>query len=262
MIARLYNAFRDYSLLSQVASVLFLAGSFLSIYFLFSLPHHLSQSPLFGSGVASLADPVVMRLAMVVVITILLGIAGVVSAMSDKREVVVFKDKSAHAAHHVNGTDLRADKSFDTQAILALLQDSTSSGETIQKVLNKICQALEAGQGAVYMIHEGEGKRLAQLDYGFAIAISEGNQVQYELGEGLIGQAAASGQMVYLDEVPEGYIQILSGLGSSSPRYLLIVPIKTEGKMLGVMELATFGPIAEYQRKAVLEVSEKLAAKI
>ena len=46
--------------------------------------------------------------------------------------------------------------------------------------------------------------------------------------------------MINIQTVPDGYIQILSGLGQSSPNSIIIFPIKKEEKVIAVVELASF----------------------
>ena len=66
----------------------------------------------------------------------------------------------------------------------------------------------------------------------------------------------------YVDDVPDGYIKIVSGLGSASPRHLLIVPVKKNNQVLGIIELASFTEVSEDQRKFVEEAAQLLANKI
>jgi methyl-accepting chemotaxis protein len=73
---------------------------------------------------------------------------------------------------------------------------------------------------------------------------------------------AASGKSVYIDEVPEGYINIISGLGTSSPRYLLITPLTKGGDVKGVLEVATFQPLTERKRKQLEEMASMLAQRL
>jgi methyl-accepting chemotaxis protein len=65
-----------------------------------------------------------------------------------------------------------------------------------------------------------------------------------------------------VDDVPDGYVKIVSGLGIASPRYLLIVPVKNQEQVLGVMEIATFTPLDENQRRFVEESAQLAASKI
>lgn len=53
-------------------------------------------------------------------------------------------------------------------------------------------------------------------------------------------QAAANGKTLYVDDIPEGYIYVISGLGSASPKYLLIVPFKKQEQVIGMLEIASF----------------------
>ncbi|GAA3041754.1 HAMP domain-containing protein [Kitasatospora albolonga] len=59
-------------------------------------------------------------------------------------------------------------------------------------------------------------------------------------GEGLIGQAAVEKRSIILKETPPGYLKIASGLGEASPAHVVVLPVMFEGRLLGVIELATF----------------------
>jgi methyl-accepting chemotaxis protein len=114
----------------------------------------------------------------------------------------------------------------------------------------------------LYRIAEEDGKRFAELKSGYALNLAESSVIRFEFGEGLIGQAAASGNTLYVDDVPEGYIKIVSGLGSASPKFLLITALKKTGQVQGILEIASFSPINEDQRKFVEEAAQLIADKI
>ncbi|WP_280700506.1 HAMP domain-containing protein [Kitasatospora sp. GP82] len=59
-------------------------------------------------------------------------------------------------------------------------------------------------------------------------------------GEGLVGQAAVEKRSIILKETPPGYLKIASGLGEASPAHVVVLPVLFEGRLLGVIELATF----------------------
>ncbi|WP_159028713.1 ATP-binding protein, partial [Kitasatospora sp. MY 5-36] len=59
-------------------------------------------------------------------------------------------------------------------------------------------------------------------------------------GESLIGQAAVEKWAIILKEAPPGYLKIASGLGEASPAHIVVLPVLFEGRLLGVIELATF----------------------
>ena len=60
-----------------------------------------------------------------------------------------------------------------------------------------------------------------------------------------------------VDEIPEGYLTIMSGLGSSSPKYLMIKPVTLKEEVAGVIELASFKSLSEVEEK-IIEKAVKL----
>ena len=65
------------------------------------------------------------------------------------------------------------------------------------------------------------------------------------IGEGIVGQAAAEGRHIILDDVPPKFITIDSGLSQSTPAQIVVLPILFENRVLGVLELASFSPFGE-----------------
>ncbi|MDI3420098.1 HAMP domain-containing protein [Streptomyces luteolus] len=64
-------------------------------------------------------------------------------------------------------------------------------------------------------------------------------------GRGLIAQAARQKQRILVLDAPHDYITISSGLGSALPANIVIVPILFEGKLLGVIELASLSRFSD-----------------
>jgi methyl-accepting chemotaxis protein len=198
-----------------------------------------------------------------VALTFVIGALALYMALKSQREVVVYRDRTADNKHGENGDAGDENKTTITlDGVKNRLQQAVNEKEILQAGIQSICKQLDAGQGALYLSTENEGVRKVELKTGYALSISENATISFDFGEGLIGQCAANGQTLYVDDVPEGYIKIISGLGSASPRFLLLVPVKTTEKVKGVMEIASFTPISEDQRRFVEEASALLAQKI
>jgi signal transduction histidine kinase/CheY-like chemotaxis protein len=73
---------------------------------------------------------------------------------------------------------------------------------------------------------------------GYAIAADHARE--YRLGESLVGQCAIEGKRIILADVPENYIRISSGLGEAKPHNIMVMPVLFEGRVKGVLELASF----------------------
>jgi methyl-accepting chemotaxis protein len=65
-----------------------------------------------------------------------------------------------------------------------------------------------------------------------------------------------------MTELPEEYINVTSGLGQSVPNALLIVPLKVNDEIFGVVELAGFNEFEDHVIKFVEEVGESIASTI
>jgi signal transduction protein with GAF and PtsI domain len=116
----------------------------------------------------------------------------------------------------------------------------------------------EASQGAFFIAKEKDGIRYLDFTAGYAYHIPDSETVTFEFGEGLSGQVAKSGKVINLKTVPEGYITILSGLGSSTPKSMLIYPVVYNEKVVAVFELASFKNFEEEDEKFILQTCNQL----
>ena len=248
------SLFTDRYKLTLMLSSIFIVGIGYSLYSIYSLPNGLQLSSGF--------EPQFMRVYIIVGGTFLLGALTLLYALRYKKEVVVFRDRALEASVGQHDADNTGKSTISLDTIIQTLSQAGNEKDAQQLTLQAICKQLEAGQGALYRIIEEGGKRRIELKLGYALSIGESTIIKYEIGEGLIGQAAASGNTLYVDDVPDGYIKIVSGLGSASPRHLLIVPVKKNNQVLGIIELASFTGISEDQRKFVEEAGQLLADKI
>ena len=248
------SLFTDRYKLTLMLSSIFIVGIGYSLYSIYSLPNGLQLSNGF--------EPQFMRVYIIVGGTFLLGALTLIYALRYKKEVVVFRDRALEASVGQNDADNTGKSTISLDTIIQTLSQASNEKDAQQLTLQAICKQLEAGQGALYRIIDEGGKRIIELKLGYALSIGESTIIKYEIGEGLIGQAAASGNTLYVDDVPDGYIKIVSGLGSASPRHLLIVPVKKNNQVLGIVELASFTEVSEDQRKFVEEAGQLLADKI
>ncbi|WP_435239804.1 HAMP domain-containing protein [Streptomyces sp. YPW6] len=81
-------------------------------------------------------------------------------------------------------------------------------------------------------------------------------------GETLIGTAAEEKRTIQVDHVPPGYLKISSGLGEAPPAHVIVLPVLFEGKVLGVIELASFQPFTHIQRDFLNQLAEMIATSV
>jgi hypothetical protein len=251
---------KDPAKLGLILSIFFFAGIITSSFILFMLPHDL----VFKGHVGNIdgAWKVLVPLFVIICITFIFGISAVTVALKSKKNTIVYLEKKKNGKSSIDGKD---QTTTEAENLLTGFRSSLSTHKGVQALeegLNILCRQLDAGQGALYTVQQNGEKRMLELRAGFALNKSENSKVQFEFGEGLIGQAALTGNNLYLDEVPDGYITVLSGLGSASAKYLFLQVIKGGDETKGIIEIATFSPLKENVRKQIEEISKILAEKI
>jgi len=129
-----------------------------------------------------------------------------------------------------------------TADLLALFQGVHDVERLAELFVTEVTPLLGAGYSAFYWTDAEEtgARKLVRL----ACFAGEGHLApghkHVAWGEGLVGQCAKTNRQLMLDDVPDDFIRIRSGLGDAAPRHLLFVPITYEGKAVGVLEAASF----------------------
>lgn len=246
--------FRDRYKIGLLLAAIFFLGVIASIYAIYALPHNLM--------ISDVLHPAFTKTYIILAITFLIGGIAIWYALQYRNEIVVYRDKQIDQTTGDNAGNSSSQTTISLEAVKASIKQSSGKEKILQSAVQAVCKQLDAGQGAAYLTLEDDKGRRIELKAGYALSIGENTVVSYAYGEGLIGQAVAGARTLYVDEVPDGYIKIISGLGSASPKYLLIVPIKKQEKVLGVVEIASFTPISEDQKKFVEESAQLIAESI
>lgn len=125
-----------------------------------------------------------------------------------------------------------------------------NEGELTEAYFRIAGREWELAQGMVYQ-QVGSEERF-ELGGAYAYA-SMGSPIRgFALGEALTGQTIANGEALYLEDIPEGFSIIVSGLGRSAPSGLFIVPFGGRGQgVWGAFELAFFRMLRDDERQLI-----------
>jgi len=103
-------------------------------------------------------------------------------------------------------------------------------------VLDFLANYLNANVAAMY-VRNDKGSALRRIaTYGVS---KETDQIEqsFDNTESLVGQTAHSNRLTLLENIPDDYLKVNSGLGNTSPKNLVLVPIHYEGNVNGVIEI-------------------------
>lgn len=142
------------------------------------------------------------------------------------------------------------------------LKTTTTKADFAKNFLWSLAKEMNASQGAFFIATEKEGIHILRFLSGYAYHLPESETIEFEFGEGLSGQVAKEGKLININTVPDGYIQILSGLGQSSPTSMLIFPIITGEKVLAVVELASFSVFTKTDEELVQAIAERISDQL
>lgn len=129
--------------------------------------------------------------------------------------------------------------------------------------LSKLIPILSLNQGGIFLVVRQENRQ----DFLELIACYAYNKKKYiekrlSINQGLIGQCFKEKNTIYLEEIPEDYVYITSGLGQAVPKSLLLTPIRANEQIIGVLEVASLHAISQENSQLIEVLSERLGGII
>src|SRR5436190_1533189 len=125
-------------------------------------------------------------------------------------------------------------------------------------IMSELTPLVSAHHGAFFMMDNDTGGTLLKLIASYAYRARKHVGNRFAIGEGLVGQAALEKQPILLQNVPDDYIQITSGLGEAAPRNIIVLPILFEGEVKAVIELASFLPFSGIPQTFLDQLAESI----
>ena len=147
---------------------------------------------------------------------------------------------------------------------LSEIADELQKAESVEifgdTLLSRLTPMVHAGAAAFYLLDAESERYVAKGAYGLPAIISDTQS--FASGQGIVGQVARDGKPIVVRNVPEDYLQILSGLGAAQPRVIVAVPVVFEEKTLAVVELASFSELTDQQWTLLTEAPAVVAPRL
>jgi HAMP domain-containing protein/CheY-like chemotaxis protein/signal transduction histidine kinase len=120
-----------------------------------------------------------------------------------------------------------------------MLQGQRDLATVGRMLLSELAPLVNAQQGVIYQMVEGEPSSDLVLLSAFADSGEDGHRHQLRVGEGLVGQCAAEKRRMLISNLPSEAVPIRSGLFQAVPRNIIVLPILFEDRVKAVIELAS-----------------------
>ncbi|WP_335933326.1 HAMP domain-containing protein [Streptomyces sp. PTD5-9] len=157
--------------------------------------------------------------------------------------------------------------------ISGLMQGRRDLDDVASLIMSELTPVVSAQHGAFFLAvptgdsdtvgvdgdEDGSYELCMRGSYGYSAGSMP---TTFRPGETLIGTAAEEKRTIQVDNVPPGYLKISSGLGEAPPAHVIVLPVLFEGKVLGVIELASFQPFTQIQRDFLNQLAEMIATSV
>ncbi|MEM9982029.1 MAG: PAS domain-containing protein, partial [Bacteroidota bacterium] len=146
-----------------------------------------------------------------------------------------------------------------------LLRDNQNSEieEIAFLFIKKLVQYVGANQGAVYFINEdGPDDRFIEIAAAYAYERRKYLKRRMEMGAGLVGRCIREEDTIYMDDIPDAYLRITSGLGKANPKALLLAPVMVNQVIYGAIELASFKQLQPYEIEFIDTLCQNFASTV
>lgn len=171
-------------------------------------------------------------------------------ANDNLNEAVPFLDRADEIGQMANALQIFQQNAVKVKTnsteLFSALQSAETVSEFCREAVNRLTKLLNGGHGAFY-ISEQDNSLTLKGSYGFQHRKYLSSS--FDLGQGVAGQAALEKQILLIENVPEDYVMISSGLGAAKPSVIIAIPVIHKDSLLGVIEIASFSKFEESVHK-------------
>ncbi len=128
--------------------------------------------------------------------------------------------------------------------------------ELSYSIISNLVSYINLNQGGIFILNDDDKENIyLELSASIAYNRRKFTEKKINIGDSLVGACAYEKQKIFIENIPENYTEIRSGLGTAQPKSLLIVPLLMEDNLIGVIELASLKVIDDFDIKFVEKVS-------
>jgi PAS domain S-box-containing protein len=171
-----------------------------------------------------------------------------IALRSTNDKILEFRNKEQESSWITNGV----------ASIAALKHTGNDDTEYSRQIISVVTKYLKANQGAIFVLKNEGNDNYLEMSASYAYDIRSDQKQRIYPGEGSIGQIMLEKELILLNNIPEDYFKINSGLGEASPTYVCILPLISDNIVYGAIEIASFHKFQIFEIDYLKKISENI----
>lgn len=144
-----------------------------------------------------------------------------------------------------------------------IVRGNEDFAELTNIIATELVQYTQSSVGGLFVLNkEQDNDQYLELVACYAYERRKYTKKRIELGIGLVSQCYLERKTIHLKEIPQNYMLITSGLGGSKPQSLLLVPLKVNDTIEGVVEVASLREYQPHEIEFIERAGEIIASMI
>jgi len=131
-----------------------------------------------------------------------------------------------------------------------------------QNILMTLVMYTKAVLGGIYIYTKDDTGEYLTLNAAVALNQKKAIKIKIEKGVGLVGTCALEKQPIFLNKLPDDYVNVFSGLGKSKPRMLAVLPMLYDGELVAIIEIAFITELKPHEKEFLSVISPTIASSL
>lgn len=131
-----------------------------------------------------------------------------------------------------------------------------------ENILMTLVRYTKAVLGGLYVYSKEDDGEYLTLTAAVSMNQKKAVRIKIQKGVGLVGTCAVEKMPIFLNKLPDDYINVFSGLGKSKPRTLAILPMLYDNELIAIIEIAFINELQPHEKELLQVISPTIASSL
>ncbi|MBN1116953.1 MAG: PAS domain-containing protein [Bacteroidales bacterium] len=130
-------------------------------------------------------------------------------------------------------------------------------------LITELVQYSGANAGVIYIPDDSDPQNIILRKSGdYSFDTDSEKEFDFHSGEGYIGTCFVEKKTLIIENLPKNYIKLKSGLGETSIKHDLIVPVLLDNECMGILEIASIEKLPQFKVEFIEKVADNFGSVI